>query len=167
MLKSKHERWNGGGARARARAWACVCGTAADCVCSTPSASLRGRFGKVISGSSGQGLRWNAGGHQHQDLQTNGFTRCDHDLMCCEGGRGGPNARRKWHFPVEREVVDDVTGARGWPGKTAWNRVPFVCRPARPSQPWVATTVFTQSAMKFSTGRNTEVGLRLSRRISE
>lgn len=111
VLTSKHERWNGGGARlppeawararARARACVCVCGTAADCVCSTPSASLRGRFGKVISGSSGQGLRWSAGGHQHQDLQTNGFTRCDHDLMRCEGGRGGVGANGT--FPLKEK----------------------------------------------------------------
>lgn len=70
------------------------------------SASLWGRFGKVISRpQSNPNPQLERGWPPTQSLQTNGFTRCDHYLMRCEGGW----TQHKWHFPVEREIRDDVT----------------------------------------------------------
>lgn len=73
-------------------------------LCSAPPASLRGKFGKVISGPEAR-APLEHGWPPTQGLQTNGFTWCDHYLMRCEGGR----TQHKWHFPVERAIVDDVT----------------------------------------------------------
>lgn len=73
-------------------------------LCSTPLASLWGKIGKVISRPQARALL-EQGWPPTQCLQTNGFSWCDHYLMRCEGGR----TQHKWHFPVEREIMGDVT----------------------------------------------------------
>lgn len=73
-------------------------------LCSTPPAILWGRIGKLISRPQGRGP-FEHGWPPTQNLQTNGFTWCDHYLLGCKGGW----TQHKWHFPVERETMDDVT----------------------------------------------------------
>ncbi len=84
-------------------------------LCSTLPASLWGRFGKVISGPQAR-APLKHGWPPAQSLQTNGFTWCDHYLMRCEGGR----MQHKWHFPVERPIMGDVTVLEGGQRKQRW-----------------------------------------------
>lgn len=80
--------------------------------------------------------------------------------MCCEGGP----TQHKWHFPVERELVDDVTRVRARVARENSDEQGRACLPASQAvAACVAVPVFQKSAMKFRTRRNTEVGLRLSR----
>ena len=104
------------------------------CLLNSACQSIWGRIGKVISRPQAR-APLEHGWPPTQSLRTNGFTWCDHYLMRCEAGR----TQHKWHFPVEREIMDDVTALCSRVARENRDEQGSVCLlPRQAASAWVA-----------------------------